>query len=169
MKKYISFIMAAALLLAIVCSPACAVEKSKELGGFTLSADQTSLAPGDTFTVTLNGAGWKNVACFDVLLSASDNLSVVSCKEKNAGEFISTVSEVADGVKMGGYVMYTCDIGNMDLLTVTYRVSSDAKTGDAVKVQAKFTQFLVGTDASGDETEEMKSDVAVEPLVLSIN
>lgn len=171
MKKYISLLMTVSLLLALAGLSSCAGKTSNvsAAGSFTLSAEPTALSPGDTFTVTLNGAGWENVASFDVLLSASDNLSVVSCKEKDVGELITTVSEVADGVKMGGYVMYTYDIENLDLLTVTYRVSENAKAGDTVKVQADFTQFQVGTDDNGDETVEKKADITVSPLELSID
>ena len=169
MKKLVSLIIAVSLLLAPAGLSACGGKTNSAAdASFSLSADQTALSPGDSFTVTLNGAGWKNVACFDVLLSGSDNLSVVSCREKDVGEFISTVSQVEEGVKMGAYVMYTYDIENMDLMTVTYRIADDAKTGDKIKVQANFTQLLVGTDPSGDETVEKKGEVSVAPLVLTI-
>ena len=178
MKRIVSIILAASLLLAMAClsscggktpaAPATAADADAEKG-FTLSADQTALSPGDTFTVTLKGAGWKNVACFDVLLSASDNLSVVSYKEKDVGDFTTTVSQLEEGVKMGAYVMYTYDIEDMELLTVTYRIAETAKTGDKAEIQAQFTQFLVGTDPSGDKTEEQKGDISVAPLILSID
>ena len=136
---------------------------------FTLTADKTSVAPGDTVTVTLRADNCKNIACFDLLITASEALTYVSGKEQNAGDFITTVSELADGVQFSAIVATTSSIDSLDMLTLTYTVSPDAVPGDTLSVQGEFTQYLVGTDESGDYVADATSLISVEPLTLTVS
>lgn len=135
---------------------------------FTLTTDQTTVAPGETFTVTFRAENCKNVACFDVLLTASANCTVADAQEKEKGEFITTVSRENGGVHYSGIVATTTSFDGLDLLTVTYKVSADAAPGDKITVEGSFPQFLVGTDESGDQTADATDLFAVEPLTLTV-
>jgi hypothetical protein len=135
---------------------------------FTLTSDQTTVAPGGSFTVTLHAENGKNVACFDVMLSVSGNCQISSAKEKDRGDFITTVSEEEKGVHYSAIVATTSSFDALDLLTVTYTVPADAAAGDTITVEGVFPQFLVGTDESGDRTADATNLVSIEPLTLTV-
>ena len=135
---------------------------------FFLTADKTVVSPGDTVTVTLHAENCKNVACFDVLVSSSGALEQTESREKDHGDFIVTVSETAVGIQYSAIVATTADIGSLELLTVTYTVSSAAASGDELTVRADFSQYLVGTDESGDTVADATSLISVEPLTLTL-
>ena len=135
---------------------------------FTLTADKTTVAPGDTVTVTFHAENCKNVACFDVLFTASEALTDAAGKEKDPGEFITTVNYPSGAVQFSAIVATTSTIEAQDLLTLTYTVSPDAVPGDKLTVQGEFTQYLVGTDESGDQVADAGSLVSVEPLTLTV-
>ncbi len=135
---------------------------------FLLTSDKTTVAPGDTFTVTFRAENCTNVACFDVLVNVSGNCKVKEAKEKDKGEFITTVSEQDGSVHFSGIVATTTSFDALDLLTVTYTVSADAAPGDKITVEGKFPQFLLGTDESGDQTANATDLYKVEPLTLTV-
>ena len=144
----------------------------KYVGGwesFTLTADKTTVSPGDTVTVTLHAENCKNVACFDVLITASDALTDAAGKEKDPGEFITTVNHLTDGIQFSAIIATTGSIDALDMMTVTYTVSPDAVPGDRLTVEAEFTQYLVGTDESGDDVADATSLISVEPLTLTVS
>ena len=134
----------------------------------TLSADNTAPAPGDTVTVTLHMEGIDNIASFDVLLTSSDNAYVQSFVEKNVGEFYTNLAEVDGGVQFGAYVAETYSVESLDLATVSYTVAENAKPGDELKFEAKFSLFDIGKTAAGDETERFEDRFTVAPLVLTV-
>ena len=141
------------------------------LGGgerFTLLSEQSTVAPGGEFTVTLRAESCKNVACFDVLISASPNAAASSFQEKESGEFITSAIQLSDGVNFTAIVASTSTIDALDMVTVSYTVSADAKPGDTITVTGEFTQYLVGTDESGDMTADATELVSVEPLTLTV-
>lgn len=134
----------------------------------TLSADNTSPAPGDTVTVTLHMEGIANIASFDVLLTSSDNAYVQSFVEKDVGEFYTNLAEVDGGVNFGAYVAETYSVEALDMVTVSYTVADDAKPGDQLKFEAKFSLFDIGKTPEGEETERFEDQFTVAPLILTV-
>lgn len=135
---------------------------------FTLSADKTTAAPGETVTLTLHAENCKNVACFDIRFSASEGLTDVSAKEKESGEFITTVSEIKGGVQYSAIVATTSNIDSLDMLTISYKVAADAAPGDVLTVSAEFSQYLVGTDESGDNVADATGLIEVAPVTITV-
>ena len=197
MKKTISLLLCAALLLAAAGLSSCSntqkgsvtptdattadVAPTDETTEFvptvnpvtygehiSLTADNASPAPGDTVTVTLHMEGIENVASFDVLVSSSDNAVMQSCAEKDVADFYTNVAELPEGAQFGAYVAATANIDSLDMFTVTYTVSEDAKPGDELKFEADFTLFDIGTTPSGDRTYRCEDYFTVEPLVLTV-
>lgn len=175
MKKKIS-ILCVILLLASLCGTgACSARSSdpaaRYLGGsesFTLTADKETVSPGDTVTVTLRADNCKNVACFDVRLFPSDNAVLTSSREKPVGDFIVTLTEADGGAVLSAIIATTGDIDGQDLMTATFTVAENAVPGDTVTFRAEFSEYLVGTDASGDETADATALVSAEPLTVTV-
>ena len=143
----------------------------KYLGGeenFSLSADKTAVSPGDTVTVTLHAENCKNVACFDLLINASAALTGAAGEEKDVGDLITTVSNTTDGILFSAIVATTISIDSLDMLTITYTVAEDAVPGDKLTVEAEFSQYLIGTDESGDQVADGTALISVEPLTLTV-
>ena len=134
----------------------------------TLTADNTSPAPGDTVTVTLHMEGIANIASFDVLLTSSDNAYVQSFVEKDVGEFYTSLAEVDGGVNFGAYVAETYTVEALDMVTVSYTVADDAKPGDELKFEAKFSLFDIGKTPEGEKTERFEDQFTVAPLILTV-
>lgn len=141
------------------------------LGGeerFFLTADQETVAPGGTFTVTFHAEHCVNVACFDLLVAAPEGCAVADCAEKEIGDFIMTVSQVTGGVNGTAIVATAADIDALEMMTVTYTVPQTAVSGDKITVEAAFTQFLVGTDGTGDRVADATPFMEVQPVTLTV-
>ena len=190
MKKMISVTLSILLLVSLFALNACGGGKdskpaaapddgapaAQETGSpylsgkerFSLFADKTTVSPGDTVTVTLHAENCKNVACFELLISASEGLTDAVGKEKDVGDFITTVSDKNGAVDLTAIIATTSTVKSLDMLTVTYKVSEDAASGDELIVEGSFRQFLVGTDESGDETADVTDLIPFESLTLTV-
>ena len=84
------------------------------------------------------------------------------------GELITTLSETTDGVVFSGIVATTSDIAAADLATFTYTVSADAAAGDTITLKAVSSQFLIGTDDSGDTTADVTDSIVIAPLTIPV-
>ena len=171
MKKVISLFVIAALLCAVTALGACSGGKNTAapIKGLSLTADQTSVASGKTVTVTLHAEDLEKVACFDVYVTWSDNAVLGEYKEGDVGELITTLSETEDGgLLFSGIVATTTDIASNDLATITFTVPENASSGDTVTIKAVSSQFLVGTDESGDTTEDVTDRIEIAPLTIKI-
>ncbi len=141
------------------------------LGGeerFFLTADQETVAPGGTFTVTFRAEHCVNVACFDLLVATPEGCAVADCAEKEIGDFIMTVSQVTGGVNGTAIVATAADIDALEMMTVTFTVPQTAVSGDKITVEAAFTQFLVGTDGTGDRVADATAFMEVQPVTLTV-
>lgn len=135
---------------------------------FTLSADKSVVAPGDTVTVTLHAQNCKNVACFDLLISADAALTEGLGEELESGKFITSVIDTPNGIQFSAIVATTSNIDSLDMMTITYKVAADAAPGDTLSVNAAFSQYLVGTDESGENVADATGLVSVAPLTLTV-
>ena len=188
-KKVFCVLLAAALLSAAACLSSCSKSKptsptdassavsptddvTEDPANYeqliSLTADRTSAAPGESVTVTLHVQGYKNVACFDVRMITPDNAALTEYREKDVGELITTLTETGNDVIFSGIVATTTNIANSDMAAFTYVVSENAKSGDTVTVKAESSQFLIGTDESGDKTQDLTDTIEIAPLTIQV-
>ena len=132
----------------------------------TLTADKTEVKAGDTLTLTLHLKNCANVASFGFTVTSGGKVSVSKYKSNkfvtgDGDRFEIYSNDTDEGVLFGGMITYSYDFLDDDLFTVTYVVASNVKSGDKLTFKAIPTSFLVGTDASGSETDDY-SDVLKE-------
>ena len=119
---------------------------------------------GDTFSVSVTLQDAQNVAAFDFELHYDEKVLTVEKTEgydnpnvimlENAGQ--EKAKEVKGTILFSGITATTVDMSGDKLFTVTFSVNKGASAGPS-DVKLVCTQFLVGTDETGDETADLIS------------
>ena len=153
---------------------------------FDLRADKTEVSPGDTVTVTLKLKNCKNVACFNIFVKCAARKGSVETEKFKSNRFtdddgnnfdIYSNNESAEtinpdtveiGALFGGMPTATYSFIGDDLCTVTFKVTSQAKSGDTLVFSAVPKQFLVSSDETGTYTENIFSDVETVPVMVTV-
>lgn len=153
---------------------------------FELRTDKTEVSAGDTFTVTLKLKNCKNVACFGIYVKCGARKGVVETDKFKSNRFTdedgnnfdiySNSDDKSDpaltseekGVLFGGMTSTAYSFMDDDLCTVTYKVTSDAKKGDTLVVSAVPNQFLICPDESGASTQDVKGDIEIVPITVTV-
>ena len=159
MKRTVLSSVLAAVLAAILLLSGCSAGKQEDVNaaGFHLTVPQTTYAPGDEVAVTLMLSDYENVACFDVKLTFDGDLLTSSHADECALEDFETLSNLKDGVVVvKGYTVTTLDFTADPVVTLYFTVNQGA-SGKA-SLNAKSTLFMIGTDDSGDEVNDIAKD-----------
>ncbi len=129
----------------------------------SLSADKTTVKPGDTITVTLNLKNCKNVKSFGFLVRAQGSLTAATSKKNLSAEDMSMEinTSAEEGTLIGGYFKDNYSFDNYDLCTITYNVSKDAVKGETLVLSATPDSMKVGTGngAGTDYSSAMNENV----------
>lgn len=132
----------------------------------TLTADKTTVRPGDTVTLTLHLKDCPKVACFNFSIRCMGPASVAGNRfnkfsNKNGDAFTINSNAKDKELLLGGMISTTCDFLDDDLCTVTYRVSADAEPGEELIFAALTTQFMTSETEDGriltDYSEEINA------------
>ena len=120
----------------------------------TLTADKTTVRPGDTVTLSLRLKDSPKVACFNLSVRCMGPVTVTGSRynrfnNKNGDAFSIHTNEKEQEMLLGGMISTTCDFMNADLCTVTFRVSDQAESGDVLMFAAIMTQFMISDTDDG--------------------
>ena len=120
-----------------------------------LASDITELKRGDTVDIMVKIADAQNVGAYQLLLTFDETVfSFEKYKEGLIDDLIISSDQLNNQVQTYGITVETVDLYDDTVLTVTLKVADDAAPGDAA-VTAEISQFIVGTDDSGDVTADL--------------
>ena len=120
-----------------------------------LASDVTELKPGDTVDINVKIADAENVGAYQLLLTFDEAVfSFEKYKEGAVEDLIISSDQLNNQVQTYGITVETVDLYDDTVLTVTLKVADGAAPGDTA-VTAEISQFIVGTDDSGDVTADL--------------
>lgn len=135
----------------------------------SVTADKTTVAPGDTVDVRIVFEKSHQVASFQGEMPIPANTEIVENYVDDAGEFIP-VDKIEDGViAFGGIVAKTYSPENLSFYYAQFKVSENAKSGDTIVFNVNVSTFQYCTDAEGNEDPiEIADEVLVKPLTVTV-
>ena len=130
---------------------ACA-KSQKEF--FDLTAEKSDYAPGEELAVTVTLNNVENVALFDLKVSFDpDVLTLTEAVEGDVDDFILMTNPKEGYVLVNGFCATTHDFTD-ETVAVLYFTVNEGASG-RIDLRSVATAFQIGTDDSGDETEEL--------------
>lgn len=151
MKRILSVLLAAAMLLSLLCLSSCSFAKSP----FSLQCDTASVAPGSEFTVTIHTDAYKSIACFQFDVFTEGKAQALDGDILSAGEFTVIPSRRDEKINVAGYVARVEDFTDCDFAEVVCKVNDDAVSGDKIVIRLDVSQFMIGLDEDGNKTQEL--------------
>ena len=139
----------------------------------TLTADKTTVRPGDTVTLSLRLKDSPKVACFNLSVRCMGPVSVTGSRynrftNKNGDAFSIHTNEKEQEMLLGGMISTTCDFMNADLCTVTFRVSDSAEHGETLMFAAIMTQFMISDTEDGRFPYDCSEQINPAQLQLTV-
>ena len=138
----------------------------------SLSADKTTVKPGDTVTVTVNLNNCKSIKSFGLFIMAQGSVEAVNSRKKANIEDLTTEINTKgtndygeDGVLIGGYFKETGNLDNCDLYTIQYKVSDSAVSGETLLLSIE-SDLMVSATSSGDV--DYASAIKPSPLYITV-
>ena len=115
----------------------------------------TEVKPGETFSIDIHIAEAENTAAYQLELPYDTEMFELVKTQIGAVEGIQTI----ENPEVGYYMFYgitatTTDIEDSVVMTLTFAVN-DSTPADTYEFLVHVTQFLIGTDDSGDEVGDL--------------
>ncbi len=181
MKKILCVCLASVFILTL-CSCSPRQEKNEndattEASSITaapvisLVADKETVTPGDTVNITVNVSEAPLVACYEMSVFADEKLSFIDSRQTDKSEMINEgVYKETDApfFFMSGMIFTACDLTDNDMFVITYRVSEDAVSGEELSLTVSTSSFLLATDETGNETEDIFNNVLCNGVSLKV-
>ncbi|MBQ7689487.1 MAG: hypothetical protein IJT27_09755 [Clostridia bacterium] len=135
----------------------------------TVSVDRSgALHAGDRFTVTFHLHNAVRLVCLSVRMEYNTVLlTAVDAETMGAADMMESINFTGGPVRYSGLVMRTTDVSDADLFSVTFVVNRDVNT-TVTEITTEIQQFLIGKDAEGKTTQEIKADFPSAALDLSL-
>lgn len=124
----------------------------------SLSADTEEAAPGDTVNITVNISDAPLVACYEISVFADERLIYIDSEECDKSEMINegTYKETEKPYfYMSGISLTACDLIDNDVFVITYTVDEDAASGEELSLTVSTSSFMLATDETGNDTQEV--------------
>ncbi len=124
---------------------------TKSLPHLSVIADKTSVSAGDEITLTYTLYDADNMASLEFDTDFDSGVfSVQKKSEKSFDEYYSYTNEAPGSVLYAGFTSQTIDLNDAVVFTVVLKADDKAAAGD-YDINCKVTQFMVGTDETGNE------------------
>ncbi|MCH5199179.1 MAG: hypothetical protein J1E34_09780 [Oscillospiraceae bacterium] len=116
----------------------------------TLESDNSSVAPGESVNVSLKINNAQNLACFDLIINYDSSVfSLSEYEEANISSFYFDTFDSGEDIRFSGFTSRTVDFNGETVITLTLTAKADVSAESSV-ISASATQFMIGTDDSGD-------------------
>lgn len=134
----------------------------------SLSSEKTEVAPGEEFIVTCTVDNAQLFAACDLLLVFDEKQVKAEVVSQDVKDLYSFGEAQKSGYMYSAYVLYTLDMKDTAIFTIECVASESCSAGDEIEIILNCEDWLIGTDESGDELENITDSVITNSLSVKV-